>query len=63
VLWHHKILHVPGQNTSNDVIRQATIYGYMKSPEALSDEMAMTDAGGDIWRDWSDEVRAIDAGD
>ena len=61
VLWHNKILHIPGQNTSNDVIRQATIYGFVKSPEGLSDELAMTDAGGDIWRDWSDEVRAIKA--
>ena len=34
----------------------------MKSPEGLSDEMAMTDAGGDAWRDWSDEVREIDEG-
>ena len=61
VLWHNKILHIPGQNTSNDVIRQATIYGFVKSPEGLSDELAMTDAGGDIWRDWSDEVRAVRA--
>ena len=61
VLWHNKILHIPGQNTSNDVIRQATIYGFVKSPEGLSDELAMTDAGGDIWRDWADEVRAIEA--
>ena len=57
VLWHTKILHIIGQNTSNDVIRQATIYGYQKTVGSLSDELAMTDAGGDVWRDWSDEVR------
>ena len=60
VLWHTKILHIPGQNTSSDVIRQATIYGYLKTLESVSDAMAMDDSGGDIWRDWSDEVRAID---
>ncbi len=59
-LWHTKILHIPGQNQSRDVIRQATIYGYLKTAESLSDELAMDDAGGDIWRDWSEEVRAID---
>ncbi len=60
VLWHTKILHIPGQNTSSDVIRQATIYGYLKTVESLSDELVMDEAGGDIWRDWSDAVRAID---
>ena len=63
VLWHHKILHVPGQNRSSDVIRQATIYGYLKTPEALPDELALTDAGGDAWRDWSDQVRSIPTSD
>ena len=61
VLWHSKLLHIAGVNTSSDVIRQATIHGYQKTVESLSDELAMTNAGGDIWRDWSDEVRAIDA--
>ncbi len=62
VLWHHKLLHVPGQNQTSDVIRQATIYGYHKTPEALPDELVVSEAGGDIWRDWSDEVCAIDEG-
>ncbi len=60
VLWHTKILHMAGQNRSADIIRQATIYGYMKTPEALPDERAADNAGGDIWRDWSDGVRAIE---
>lgn len=59
VLWHTKILHMPGQNTSQDVIRQATIYGYIKTQASLSDAMAMDNTIGDIWRDWSDEVRSV----
>ena len=60
VLWHTKILHMAGQNQSNDMIRQATIYGYLKTPEALPDELVADNTDGDIWRDWSDEVRQID---
>ena len=58
VLWHTTILHMAGQNCSDDVIRQATIYGYLKTRAALSDELALDNAGGDAWRDWSDELRA-----
>lgn len=61
VLWHTKILHMAGQNKSNDIIRQATIYGYMKTPEAVPDALAADNTDGDIWRDWSEEVRATDA--
>lgn len=57
VLWHTKILHIPGQNISQDIIRQATIYGYLKTPTALPDELVIDNTDGDIWRDWSDEVR------
>lgn len=60
VLWHTKILHIAGQNTSSDVIRQATIYGFLKTPESLPDELAVDDAGG-IWHAWSDKVRSIDS--
>ena len=59
VLWHTKILHMAGQNRSESVIRQATIYSFLKTVESLSDELAMDDAGGDIWRDWSQEVRSV----
>lgn len=59
VLWHTKLLHMPGQNTSEDVIRQATIYGYIKTQAALPDALAMDNTTGNIWRDWSDEVQAI----
>ena len=58
VLWHTKILHIAGQNASNDVIRQATIYGFKKTPEAVPDPLVMDNTDGDIWRDWSDAVRA-----
>ena len=60
VLWHTKILHMAGQNQSTDVIRQATIYGFLKTPASLPDPLVVDNTNGDIWRDWSDEVRAID---
>ena len=58
VLWHTKILHIAGQNASNDVIRQATIYGFKKTPESVPDALVVDNTDGDIWRDWSDAVRA-----
>jgi len=58
VLWHTKILHIAGQNRSSDIIRQATIYGYLKTLASLSDAQALDNRGDDAWRDWSDEVRA-----
>ena len=61
VLWHTKILHMAGHNQSTDVLRQATIYGYLKTPEAVPDDRVVDEGNLDIWRDWSDEVRAIDA--
>ena len=59
VLWHTKILHMAGQNSSDDVIRQATIYGFLKTPAALPDALVVDNTNGDIWRDWSAEVRAL----
>jgi hypothetical protein len=58
VLWHTKILHIAGQNASDDVIRQATIYGFLKTAAALPDALVVDNTDGDIWRDWSEEVRA-----
>ncbi len=58
VLWHTKILHMAGQNASDDIIRQATIYGYLKTPDAVPDALAADHTNGDIWRDWSAAVRA-----
>ena len=59
VLWQSHMLHMAGQNTSSDVIRQATFYSFMKTRESIPDEIAMDNPSGDIWRDWSDEVRAV----
>ena len=47
-----------GQNQSDDIIRQATIYGYLKTPESVFDALAADNTDGDIWRDWSAEVQA-----
>ena len=58
LLWHSIGLHMAGVNTSTDVIRQATLYAFAKSPESISDERAMANPTWDIWDDWSDEVRA-----
>ena len=60
VLWHANMLHMAGHNQSSDVIRQATIYAYLKTPESLSNERAMANPSGDIWDLWSDEVRAVE---
>ena len=59
VLWHTKILHIAGRNAAVDVIRQATIYAYLKTAASLPDALVVDNSGGDIWRDWSDEVRAV----
>jgi hypothetical protein len=59
LLWHTIGLHMAGVNTSTDVIRQATLYSFNKTPESISDERAMANPTWDIWDDWSDEVRAV----
>ncbi len=57
LLWHTISLHMAGVNTSTDVIRQATLYAFAKTPESIPDERAMADRTWDIWDDWSEEVR------
>ena len=59
VLWHTKILHVPGQNASHDVLRQSVIYGYLKTEASLPDSLVIDNTNEDIWRDWSPELRGI----
>ena len=59
VLWHANLLHTAGQNTRPDVIRQATIHAFAKTPESVGDEVVVRDPNGDLWRDWSEEVRGI----
>ena len=59
VLWHSIMLHMAGRNTVSDVIRQATLYAFAKTPESVPDELVRESPSGDIWRDWSDEVRSV----
>ena len=61
VLWHANLLHMAGQNTLNDVIRQATICAFAKTPESTADEVVLRDPNGDLWRDWSDAAQSIEA--
>jgi hypothetical protein len=61
VLWHANLLYMAGQNELSDVIRQATIYAFAKTVESVPDEVVKRDPSGDLWRDWSAEVRFIDA--
>jgi hypothetical protein len=60
VLWHTIMLHLAGWNETSDIIRQATLYGFQKTPEIWSDERLAAGPKGDIWTDWSDEVRAVE---
>ena len=59
VLWHANMLHMARQKTSHDVIRQATIYAYLKTREPVSDELVAAAPSGDIWRDWSEGIRSV----
>ena len=60
VLWHANLTHMAGQNQRSDVIRQATIYAFAKTTESVPDQVVRRDPSGDLWRDWSAEVRSID---
>ena len=59
VLWHSIMLHMAGVNTTSDIIRQATLYAFAKTPESMPDERVVNETVGDIWADWSDEVREV----
>jgi len=59
VLWHANLLHMAGQNTREDVMRQAAIYAFAKTPESVSDGTVKRDPHGDLWRDWSDSVKTV----
>jgi len=39
----------------------AAAYAFAKMPESVPDELVMRDPSGELWRDWSDEVRSIEA--
>ena len=59
VLWHTIMLHLAGWNESSDIIRQATLYGFNKTPECWPDDRLAVGPMGDIWTDWSEEVRSV----
>ena len=61
VLWHANLMHMAGQNTLSDVIRQATIYAFAKTPESVPDAAVKRDPSGNLWRDWSAAVQSIAA--
>ena len=56
VLWHHRMLHMGGQNFSTDTIRKAVIVDFSKTEEAVPPELLDT-SKADLWRDWSQELR------
>jgi len=53
VLWHHRLVHMAGQNNSS-VIRQAVLADF--SSKDL-DRIRMDPPQQDMWRDWSAELR------
>jgi hypothetical protein len=59
VLWHAKTLHIAGLNHSSDVIRQAMIHDFCKTPASVSDPQLLDCEDDDIWRDWSAQMRAV----
>jgi hypothetical protein len=61
VLYHARLAHSPLRN-HGAAIRQAVITGFGKTAAALPDaELLAHVAEGDIWREWSAEVRAAAA--
>ena len=60
VLWHTKLLHAAGNNDTSDSMRIGNIYCWAKTPKSLPTDQVVDPAGG-LWRDWSDEVKAVAA--
>ena len=56
VFWHHRTAHMAGHNYT-DVMRQAVLADFWT--EDL-DHFRTTDAHGDMWRDWSEQVQLAD---
>ena len=54
VLWHHRLVHMAGQNYSN-VIRQAVLYDFTRTD---LDSARVGAPPEDMWRDWSDDLKA-----
>ncbi|MEO2175251.1 MAG: phytanoyl-CoA dioxygenase family protein [bacterium] len=57
VFWHHRQAHMAGHNYTH-VIRQAVLYDFKRTD---LDTCRMDPPQDDMWRDWSNELRASDA--
>ena len=55
VFWHHRLGHMASPNTSRQ-LRQAVLYDFVKTD---IDQTQQEPPQEDMWRDWSDEMRAI----
>ena len=55
VFWHHRLGHMASPNTSRQ-LRQAVLYDFVKKD---IEETQKEPPQEDMWRDWSDEMRAI----
>lgn len=55
VFWHHRLGHMASPNTSGQ-LRQAVLYDYLKTDIEQAQQEPPQE---DMWRDWSDELRAI----
>ena len=56
VFWHHRLGHMASPNTSRQ-LRQAVLYDFVKTDIEQTQQEPPQE---DMWRDWSDEMRAID---
>lgn len=57
IFWHHRLAHAARPNRSSQ-IRKAVLFDFCKRDlEQTQDEPPQPD----MWRDWSEELRAIDA--
>ncbi len=56
VFWHHRLGHMASPNTSKQ-LRQAVLYDFLKTD---MEQTQLEPPQEDMWRDWSDEIRAID---
>ena len=58
VLWHHRLLHMAGENHS-PIMRQAVLGDFSKTDLDIT---RMDPPQADMWRDWSESVRHSSAG-
>ena len=58
VFWHHRTAHMAGHNYTS-VMRQAVLADFWTQD---LDRLRTTDAQGDMWRDWSEELQNTQCG-